>query len=484
MNWAEGHPDWTDTSQVEFSSGWEYHHLHTDGNRCLHCDSLPPANALEWTQYAAVSECQLCDDVGNSFPIDTAVVLDTCSIGSTDTHPGVCYNVNQLIGELDGSSNAEVLASIGNGPCQACLQPLHDVGTANIAGKQDNADAGLPAHTGTTARAWTNTDYPCDDGIVTTWNDRCADGICAGTPYGCAPTSCRPGVVGATDCSTCRTETGGTFAPSWGDRQGECAVNPLWCHIAGVCYADGDTNPAPNDRPGDSACQVCRPLGGAACGMADESSDCVSRRLWILLDDVPCDDWDERTHTDTCHHGACYGTLYDGTQESRELSVNEHRDAGHSPRSNSSINIPSGVRTCDTRRFNESLPQCQAYNGGGRDIDIVPGYFDAFPPDHSSPLEIAGTERRRWASPPCQAGGSAGAGLAGAECQGWQQACVTHVDYCFIDNQCFLDGERKPFRTGAHDCCHICNPRQSQVNYVNQANQTAFPPRSSIPTIP
>lgn len=89
------------------------------------------------------------------------------------------------------------------------------------------------------------------------------------------------------------------------------------CFIEGSCFEDGDLNPAPaGDFPGDFACQVCDSNGDAACSPADTNADCVARFEWTLLDGIPCDDYDETTHTDMCHNGACYGTFYDGSEGS------------------------------------------------------------------------------------------------------------------------------------------------------------------------
>lgn len=223
----------------DFSSGWETTHLHFSGNVCYHCDASASTSA--WTTYATVSDCLLCDDVGNSEPIDTAVAPGYCSIGYTGpTDLGLCYEVNQLRGELEGvpgwdysspPSPDEVLAAApGHASCQVCNQDSEGFTTSVV--------PQVAAHTGTTARALVNLlDTTCNDGVITTWRDVCTSGaVCAGTPYDCPPGTCRSGTAaandGTADCSSCRSHTGGIYLPPGGtsptDDQGECTVNTNW----------------------------------------------------------------------------------------------------------------------------------------------------------------------------------------------------------------------------------------------------------------
>lgn len=75
---------------------------------------------------------------------------------------------------------------------------------------------------------------PCDDGIDCTYNDVYSDCVCEGIPY-----SCDDGISCTADIC---------------DGAGGCVnvISPGFCFIDGVCYYDGQLNPA-------SECQECNP---------------------------------------------------------------------------------------------------------------------------------------------------------------------------------------------------------------------------------
>ena len=72
------------------------------------------------------------------------------------------------------------------------------------------------------------------------------------------------------------------------------------------------------------------------------------------------------------------------------------------------------------------------------------------------------TPPRRWSSAPCQAAGKVGEGWTKEFCDAMATPalvevigapCDTHPSYCFLDNQCFLHGARKPYHDSYHDAC-------------------------------
>lgn len=71
-------------------------------------------------------------------------------------------------------------------------------------------------------QAWTNNNaLPCNDNVACTRNDRCSNGVCAGTPFSCLP------------CEECYNDT--------------CRVKPGFCLIndSGTqqCFNHGDVRP-------------------------------------------------------------------------------------------------------------------------------------------------------------------------------------------------------------------------------------------------
>ena len=133
--------------------------------------------------------------------------------------------------------------------------------------------------------------------------------------------------------------------------------------------------------------------------------------------------------TDTCHNGACYGTLYDGVLDAtRGLNANGVA---------TTIELPGTAATCDEIKLN-SVDQCQSYNGGGQEasdaarcVETAAGTAASDATDLDECLEVTSladatacdavmkagdstakvctyatsTPPRRWSSAPCQAAG-------------------------------------------------------------------------------
>ncbi|MFH1437847.1 MAG: hypothetical protein ABIJ56_19215 [Pseudomonadota bacterium] len=112
---------------------------------------------------------------------------------------------------------------------------------------------------------------PCDDGLLCTLTDTCGDdGLCGGTGD-----PCDDGTACTVD--TCREETDAC----------DNAVSAGWCFIAGVCYMNGDDDPADACRrcaSGESGTSWSLKDPGSPCSdeyactsdACDEAGDCVS----------------------------------------------------------------------------------------------------------------------------------------------------------------------------------------------------------------
>lgn len=105
----------------------------------------------------------------------------------------------------------------------------------------------------------------CDDGDPCTRDDTCAGATCAGVAYTCDD------AVACTD-DVCDGEGGCSYPVTAGR-----------CHIAGVCYAAGDS-------PADDPCRVCEQGEG-----------------WSMNDGAVCDDGLVCTGSDLCAGGTCGG---------------------------------------------------------------------------------------------------------------------------------------------------------------------------------
>lgn len=112
----------------------------------------------------------------------------------------------------------------------------------------------------------------CDDGQVCTWGDKCAGGVCSGTPH---TDGCNDGLGCTVD--TCNPD-------------GTCGhgISDGWCVIQDVgCVASGTLT--------ESTCMTCDPLR--------------SKISWSTAREaLACNDKDACTSGDRCSVGACLGT--------------------------------------------------------------------------------------------------------------------------------------------------------------------------------
>ncbi|CAB3984855.1 extracellular matrix A-like [Paramuricea clavata] len=113
----------------------------------------------------------------------------------------------------------------------------------------------------------TNNNLVCSDNNVMTRNDRCTNGKCRGEPF---------------TCLTCQDHHNDT-----------CRIKSSYCLIN---YNNVDTCFTATTEKPENPCQWCLPE--------------ASTTTWTNKHDVPCDDGDSCTKSDTCKHGQCEGISF------------------------------------------------------------------------------------------------------------------------------------------------------------------------------
>jgi len=164
----------------------------------------------------------------------------------------------------DGRPCTEDFCDPTSGRCQAGLRidACLIEGACYSDGETSPIDSCLVCRPARSPRNWTET-TTCDDGDSCTRDDRCTEGRCEGTRYEC---------IGAGECTRSRC-----------DGRGGCTdeLSPGYCRIAGLCFRDGERNPA-------DPCQLCDPA--------------VSTSDWATSQGAACPGG-------TCSDGACLATI-------------------------------------------------------------------------------------------------------------------------------------------------------------------------------
>ena len=333
--------------------------------------------------------CDLANNVCSNTLMDGYCLID-----------GVCY--------LDGSLNP-------SNDCQICMAVLRN-------------DRWLGVDAGT----------PCDDRQFCTTESYCdGDGNCIGSGNPCAD----DGLV-CTD----------TVCDEAGDR---CTypVKPGYCLIGGVCYNNGQSNPA-------NPCQIC-----------DTSR---SNTSWSGAPaGTPCNDGLFCTATDTCNgSGSCAGTgnpCNDGIACTND-SCNEATDSCSYP-------VISGYcligGTCYTHGQNNPSNVCQYCDNNGTAPDNPTGWTnkpagtncdDGLFCNGTSTCNSSGTCVA--GSPPC----SAPATCATATCDEATDTCsyVINSGWCLIGGVCYANGTTNPANQ-----CQSCQSAVSQTAWTNKSAGSA-----------
>ena len=252
-------------------------------NQCQHCD--PGTLATDWVNRPEDSGCNdeaVCttDDVckaglckgtllGGCCDKDSdcndseACTLDTCDVATGDC---VFDPAPKEGGECDDLDFCTVDESCAGGTCTGADRDCSAAGDACNVGVCDKAlsqcvpspKPGQPA---------------CDDAEGCSSDDKCVDGVCAGTEYDCA------------DELTCTDDVC--------DGVGGCTNNPAegFCVIGGACVAAGEVS------PGDE-CLVCEPTTSSSAWSPAPAS-------------ASCNDGDPCTEDDVCLATGCGGAPVD-----------------------------------------------------------------------------------------------------------------------------------------------------------------------------
>jgi hypothetical protein len=253
----------------------------SDGNECTQdvCDTStgqvthPPRAAGASCGSAANTECDnpdTCDGAGNC--LDNFEPSGTACGDPTNTECNPADTCN------------------GAGSCQTIIAPAGTACGDPSSGPCDNPDTcnGFGACLSNTVPNGTQ----CDDGLFCTVSTTCSGGVCAGG----APRNCSDSLTCTTD--SCNEDTD----------QCDNILDPNRCLIGGICYVDGNLNPA-------NTCEEC-----------DSVADPLD---WTVLPDgTLCNDGDACTGTgregigfDTCTEGVCEGVVDPECNDQCEFAV-------------------------------------------------------------------------------------------------------------------------------------------------------------------
>ena len=206
-----------------------------------------------------------------------------CGDGTADSDSGVSGD------DAGGTSDSGRPIDAGPGPsscASGCL--ISDIcypnGVANPANPCQICDVA------TSATAFSDDDgASCDDGVFCTEGDTCGGGTCGGSARDCGDgIACNGDETCDEVSSACvagtPTCTGGQLCDAIGDA---CVSECPGCAIDGVCYGEGQRNPA-------SPCELC------------ESA--TSASSWTANDGASCDDGLFCTTGDVCTGTTCGGS--------------------------------------------------------------------------------------------------------------------------------------------------------------------------------
>ncbi|RYE85406.1 MAG: hypothetical protein EOO65_00435, partial [Methanosarcinales archaeon] len=221
---------------------------------------ITPTNSITQSS-AASSFCpnpQICSVVAANAnynfaagqPMTAACVCtprtDRCSVGSRCMYDG------------------EVMGTVGSDVCKFCKPATSKTSLTFVAGGA------------------------CDDQNLCTRVDKCTAGTCAGTPFQCLQLAHTGSArQNCEECDGDGCQKRASYAgcvKTLADGSRSCG-----CSISGVCYADGEADPA-------NSCQWCDVL--------------INTVGWSPAPARACDDGIACTYDDTCSSGVCVGTPY------------------------------------------------------------------------------------------------------------------------------------------------------------------------------
>ena len=260
-------------------------------NPCEICDATLATDAFSPNDGAR------CDD-GAFCTVDDTCEAGVCGGAYRDCDDGIACNGAEMCDEAAAACAAgeptcapgelcDALTSMCVLDCSGCLVD----GTCYGDGQVDPLNPCRVCDVGASRSAWSDNDgASCDDGMFCTVGDVCSAGACGGG----AARACDDGVAcnGVETCdeaaSACAAGAGTCATDEVCDVGADaCRATCTGCVIGGVCYGDGQRNPA-------NECQVCDPA--------------LDATAWIDDDGARCDDGLFCTVSDTCSMGVCGGS--------------------------------------------------------------------------------------------------------------------------------------------------------------------------------
>lgn len=292
-----------------------------DGNPCT-VDSCHPVLGCRITNVPS-SPPTACDDgsacTTNDFCFGGICVggqnvdcsdNNPCTTDTCDAVLGCRYSHNTLA--CDDGNDCTVGDACSGGVC--------------VAGTPINCNDGNPCTTDACVNGTcvsTNNTNPCNDNNPCTENDRCGNGVCAGTPRNCPEgTSCNPATGVCKAClnnSECNDNN-----PCTNDvcNNGNCVHtnnnsvcnDGLNCTINDTC-SNGACVGTPMNcptglrcDPGDGICKQCFNNGECNDGNVCTQDICNNGTCQHPPQSGPCNDGNLCTENDTCSGGVCSGT--------------------------------------------------------------------------------------------------------------------------------------------------------------------------------
>ncbi len=389
-----------------------------------------------------------------------------------------------------------IVAVLGAAACGNVYQPDLD-GTIHcpqgcyvdgVCYADGEADPANPCHVCDPAQApqaWTGLDgMECDDGRFCTVGDTCVGGVCMGEARDCSDgLSCNGAETCDASADAC-VEGPSPCAPTefCDVVADECQERCPGCRVEGICYGDGQVNPA-------SPCLVC--------------DAAVSRTAWSDHDGAACDDGLFCTTGDVCQGGTCDGTPLscdDGVACNGTESCDEDADA-----------CIEGVSTCSGTEICDVLSDtCRGWCPGCVVGGVCWGDGQVNP---ANPCQICDVQAAVFAwsdhdgSPcddglfcttgdVCQGGTCDGTPLScddGVACNGTESCdenadtcvpgttpcgadelcdvpsdrCVTRCTGCVIAGSCYGQGQVNPANP-----CQICEPARSDTAWSDHDGAT------------
>ena len=426
------------------------------------------------------------DSYSSTVKIEVQVTVDdSCEVDAN------CTKIGYFCKVIDGVGTCEVKKEDGQicAVASQCKSGVCDEGLCCDASCEGQCrSCALPDFKGTC------TDLPkdsvCDDGLLCTTDDSCLEGECqAGEPVDCSSYT--------SDCASgeCDPETGECFA----------LVTEGSCHIQGVCYEAGETDPGAEcmvcspatssddwtvadgkcyvdescysmgESVGADGCLVCNPAKPLEASIAGDGDACQDDGNGCT-DDVcqggicvhppseatVCNDDDLCTSGDQCKAGQCFGEPYVCKDE---LDCTEDACLGDGE---CDFQVLEGFCLIDDMCYSTGLPGPGTYGCSVCQPGVDQEDFTDMPDGQECSDGNPCTLDDECSTGVCQGKPKVcddGLFCTEDSCEPVSGECTKSVlqDWCLIDGECY---GADSFPPGPDGGCLACKPQQSQGDWI------------------